>query len=280
MLALAERGLRSDIQLRLHTLDAPRVAMHFDSVASQFGSTALMWAAEMGHSELVDTLLDSGAELEARNRVSSFFHRALPGARVGAEREWRSQRRRRRRGEQRSTMECLESFVHDFAERMLTAPVRGVRGAPPGDRQAAGPRGRPGGQERRLLRTPPRAGEQGEPCAPGCAPGTSHSRCMSWLARRRSRQATFPVVGVRAQFGCTALIWAVEQGHADVAVLLMERGANPDVTDKVSPRGGSAHAAQALVRATRCPPAGADMKGVARRLPILPWGALGAGAAC
>ena len=37
-----------------------------------------------------------------------------------------------------------------------------------------------------------------------------------------------------AQFGCTALIWAVEQNNTDVAVLLLERGADSEVVDNVS----------------------------------------------
>lgn len=37
-----------------------------------------------------------------------------------------------------------------------------------------------------------------------------------------------------AQFGCTALFWAVEQNNTDVAVLLLERGADSEVVDNVS----------------------------------------------
>ena len=37
-----------------------------------------MWAAELGYTEIVDVLLDRGADLETRNKVSVQFFRALP----------------------------------------------------------------------------------------------------------------------------------------------------------------------------------------------------------
>ncbi len=39
--------------------------------ALQDGSTALVWAAERGHTDLVELLLDRGADLEAKGRVSA-----------------------------------------------------------------------------------------------------------------------------------------------------------------------------------------------------------------
>ena len=39
-------------------------------VASQYGATALVAAARRGHKDMVELLLDRGADLEAKNNVS------------------------------------------------------------------------------------------------------------------------------------------------------------------------------------------------------------------
>ena len=41
---------------------------------------------------------------------------------------------------------------------------------------------------------------------------------------------------IYTQTGCTPLSWACKNGHSDVAQLLINKGANMNVTDKVSYR--------------------------------------------
>ncbi len=64
-------------------------------VASQYGATALVWAASGGYKDTVELLLDRGADLEAKDSVSAAAMcggatgRARRHGRVAEERRWR-----------------------------------------------------------------------------------------------------------------------------------------------------------------------------------------------
>ena len=50
------------------------------------------------------------------------------------------------------------------------------------------------------------------------------------------------------QFGLTALFWAADEGHLDIVKLLLERGAQKDLQDKVRRREGCGAAPMGAMR--------------------------------
>ena len=140
-------------------------------VTSQHGATALVWMAQAGHKDTVEQLLDRGADLEARDRVSA----------AGV---------------------CL---LRD------------------GPRRASRPSGRCAD------------GAVGASC---CCGGPAWEAALAGRDVSRGamvRQGTTECAHVTSQYGATALVAAARRGHKAMAELLLDRGADLEAKDRVSP---------------------------------------------